>query len=129
MKIGSETIPKSKISVSNSETIIVRGRDLCDELMGNLSFTEYFYLLLTGEPASKAQCEMIDACLVAIAEHGLVPSVQAARMTLSAAPDAVQGAVAAGLLGCGSVILGAAESAGVFFVGLLILTPTGPRRD
>ena len=55
---------------------------------------------------------MTDACLVSIAEHGLVPSVQAARMTLSAAPESLQGAVAAGLLGCGSVILGATEYAG-----------------
>src|SRR5690606_34889593 len=46
-------------------------------------------------------------------EHGLVPSVQASRMTLAAAPDALQGAVAAGILGCGSVILGASEACGV----------------
>ena len=55
---------------------------------------------------------VINATLVAIAEHGLVPSVQAARMTLAAAPDAMQGAVAAGILGSGSVILGASETAG-----------------
>ena len=55
---------------------------------------------------------MLDATLVAIAEHGMVPSVQAARMTLAASPEALQGAVAAGLLGCGSVILGASELGG-----------------
>ncbi|MFY9510615.1 MAG: citryl-CoA lyase, partial [Rubrivivax sp.] len=41
--------------------------------------------------------------------------VQASRMTLAAAPDALQGAVAAGILGCGSVILGASETAGRLF--------------
>ena len=51
---------------------------------------------------------------MAIAEHGLVPSVQAARMTYAAGPEAMQGAVAAGILGCGSVILGSAEQAGRF---------------
>jgi citrate synthase len=56
--------------------------------------------------------------LVAIAEHGLVPSVQAARMTLAAAPDAMQGAVAAGLLGSGSVILGASETAGRLYLAV-----------
>ena len=54
--------------------------------------------------------------MVAIAEQGLVPSVQAARMTLAAAPDAMQGAVAAGLLGAGSVVLGASETAGRLFL-------------
>jgi citrate synthase len=33
-------------------------------------------------------------------------------MTLAAAPEALQGAVAAGILGCGSVILGASQNAG-----------------
>jgi len=45
----------------------------------------------------------------------MVPSVQASRMTYAAAPDALQGAVAAGILGCGSVILGASETAGRMF--------------
>ena len=115
MKIGKETIPKSKISASDHDTIIVHGQNLCDELIGCMSFTEYFYFLLTGEKPNSSQVKIIDACLVSIAEHGLVPSVQAARMTFSAAPEAIQGAVAAGLLGCGSVILGAAEYAGKFF--------------
>jgi citrate synthase len=55
---------------------------------------------------------VLNATLVAIAEHGLVPSVQAARMTFAAAPDALQGAVASGILGCGSVVLGSSETAG-----------------
>ncbi len=63
---------------------------------------------------------MLDATLVAIAEHGLVPSVVASRMTLAAAPEALQGAVAAGILGCGSVILGAAESAAHLFADILL---------
>jgi citrate synthase len=56
--------------------------------------------------------KLVDATMVAIAEHGLVPSVQAARMTLHAAPDALQGAVAAGLLGAGSTMFGTSENAG-----------------
>lgn len=116
MKIGKETIPKTAISASNSDTIVVRGKDLSLELIGKISFTDYFHLLVTGKPATPAATAVLNATLVAIAEHGLVPSVQASRMTLAAAPDALQGAVAAGILGCGSVILGASETAGRLFM-------------
>ncbi|TGG94097.1 citryl-CoA lyase [Natronospirillum operosum] len=113
MKIGRETTPKTAISTSNADTIVVRGKDLCQDLIGQTSFTDYFLFLLTGQAADETRRRVLDATLVAIAEHGLVPSVQAARMTYAAAPDALQGAVAAGILGCGSVILGASETAGV----------------
>lgn len=112
MKIGKQDAPFQSICTSNPETIIVRGHDLAGDLMGAVSFTEHIWLLIAGSTPSDAQRRMLDATLVAIAEHGLVPSVQAARMTLAAAPEALQGAVAAGLLGCGSVILGASEAAG-----------------
>jgi citrate synthase len=69
---------------------------------------------------------MADAVLTAIAEHGLVPSVAAARMTYAAAPEAMQGAVAAGLLGCGSVVLGSAELAGRFLADLVEAAGSGP---
>jgi len=115
MKIGKSTVPRTAISTSDEHSITVRGRDLCSELIGHTSFSAYFWLLLTGEQPNAAQLAVLDATLVAIAEHGFVPSVQAARMTLAAAPDALQGAVAAGILGCGSVILGASETAGRLF--------------
>jgi citrate synthase len=115
MKIGKATIPESAICTSDDETIVVRGEDLCRDLIGRCSFVDYFFLLVTGRRPDAAASRVLDATLVAIAEHGLVPSVQAARMTLAAAPDALQGAVAAGVLGCGSVILGASETAGRLF--------------
>lgn len=116
MKIGKATVPKSAICTSDDETIVVRGNDLCRDLIGKLSFVDYFWLLVTGERPGATASRVLDATLVAITEHGLVPSVQASRMTLAAAPDAIQGAVAAGILGCGSVILGASETAGRFFL-------------
>ena len=112
MKIGPQTQRASAISSSNEDTILVRGRDLCGELIGHVSFTDHAWLLITGQMPNDVQRRVLDATLVAIAEHGLVPSVQASRMTLAAAPEALQGAVAAGILGCGSVILGAAQTAG-----------------
>jgi citrate synthase len=96
----------SRISRAYSDRVEVRGRDLTGELMGRLTFTEYFHLLLTGREATDDQCFFLDLLLVSIAEHGLMPSNVAARMTLAADPDALQGAVAAGILGAGSVVLG-----------------------
>jgi len=114
MKIGPQSSRQTGISTSTPDQIVVRGKDLCAELIGKISFTEHTWLLVAGSLPTDVQRSALDAALVAIAEHGLVPSVQAARMTYAAAPEAVQGAVAAGLLGCGSVILGAAEAAGHF---------------
>ena len=93
----------------------MRGKDLCGEIIGKLDFTSYFWLLVTGQEPDERQAFFLNAMLCALAEHGLVPSVVAARMTLAAAPEAVQGAVAAGILGCGSVVLGSAEVAGRFY--------------
>ena len=106
------TDAKTAIAEATADAVTVRGHDLTSELMGHLTLTEMFFLLLMGRAPDERERRMTDACLVAIAEHGLVPSVQAARMTLQAAPESLQGAVAAGLLGCGSVILGATEYAG-----------------
>ena len=125
MKIGKVTVPESAICASDDETIVVRGADLCRDLIGKLSFTDYFWLLVTGQRPNAMQSRVLDATLVAIAEHGLVPSVQASRMTLAAAPDAIQGAVAAGILGCGSVILGASETAGRLFLRIDALAKGG----
>jgi citrate synthase len=84
----------------------VRGRDLTSDVMGRLSFTEYFHLLLTGREPTEDQRFFLDLLLVAIAEHGMMPTYVAARMTLAADPGSLHGAVAAGILGCGPVILG-----------------------
>jgi citrate synthase len=115
VKIGSQAHHSTAISSSNESVIVVRGHDLTKDLIGKINFTDHFWLLLTGDLPTAAQRTILDATLVAIAEHGLVPSVQASRMTLAASPEAMQGAVAAGILGCGSVVLGSSESAGQFF--------------
>ena len=109
MQIGKATAPISHICQAYPDRVEVRGRDLCGDVMGRLSFSEYFYLLLTGEEPSEDQRDFLDLVLVAIAEHGMMPTNVAARMTLAAAPNSLQGAVAAGILGCGPVILGTAE--------------------
>jgi len=101
--------PVSRIARAYPDRVEVRGRDLTGDLMGRLSFTEYFHLLLTGEEPTDDQRYFLDLLLVAIAEHGMMPTNVAARMTLAADPGSVHGAVAAGILGAGPVILGTAE--------------------
>jgi len=109
MQIGKAGTPVSHISQAYPDRVEVRGRDLTGDLMGRLSFTAYFHLLLTGREPSDEERFFLDLLLVSIAEHGLMPSNVAARMTIAADPASLHGAVAAGILGAGSVILGAAE--------------------
>jgi citrate synthase len=112
MRIGNQDNAFTAIATSDEHTITVRGHDLVADLIGQIDFTDYFWLLVCGQRPTEVQKAMMNACLVAIAEHGLVPSVQAARMTLAAAPEAWQGAMAAGLLGMGTVVAGSTEVAG-----------------
>jgi citrate synthase len=114
MRIGKQDAPYSAICTSDAESITVRGRDLVGEVIGKMDFTSYFWLLVTGQEPNEDQAFFMNAMLCALAEHGLVPSVVAARMTLAAAPEATQGAVAAGLLGCGSVCWAAPKSLASF---------------
>jgi citrate synthase len=109
MQIGKAAEPVSHISQAYPDRVEVRGRDLTGDLMGRLSFTEYFHLLLTGGEPTQEQRFFLDLLLVAIAEHGMMPTNVAARMTLAADPGSLQGAVAAGILGCGPVVLGTSE--------------------
>src|SRR3954467_12077154 len=109
MQIGKPGEPVSRISQAYPDRVEVRGRDLTGELMGSLTLTEYFHLLLTGEVPTGDQRFFLDLLLIAIAEHGMMPTSVAARMTLDADPGSLQGAVAAGILGCGPVVLGTAE--------------------
>src|SRR4051794_4160466 len=109
MPFGRAGEPVSHMSQAYPDRVEVRGRDLTGELMGKIGFTEYFHLLLTGSEPTDDQRFFLDTLLIAIAEHGMMPTNVAARMTLAADPGSLQGAVAAGILGCGPVILGTAD--------------------
>ena len=89
--IGKSGDPISRISQAHADRVEVRGRDLTGDLMGRLSFTEYFHLLLTGEEPTEEQRYFLDLLLVAIAEHGMMPTNVAARMTLVGRPGVAAG--------------------------------------
>jgi citrate synthase len=102
------------IGSSTPDSITLAGRDLASEVMGRLSLTELTFLLLTRREPTGAEQRLLDAVLVALADHGLTPSALAARLTYTGAPEAIQGAVAAGLLGAGSVFLGPTGDTAMF---------------
>jgi citrate synthase len=110
VQIGKAGPPVSHISQAYPDRVEVRGRDLCRDVMGRMTFTEFFHLLLTGREPTDDQRYFLDLLLVSIAEHGMMPTNVAARMTLAADPGSLQGAVAAGILGCGPVVLGTSET-------------------
>lgn len=116
MTIGKSGTPVSGIAQAYADRVEVRGRDLTGDLMGRLSFTEYVHLLLTGDEPTEEQRFFLDLLLVSIAEHGMMPTNVAARMTLAADPTALQGAVAAGILGAGPVVLGTSEECALLLV-------------
>jgi citrate synthase len=109
MQIGDASGRTTRISQAYPDRVEVRGRNLTRDLMGRLTFTEYFHLLLTGSEATEEQRFFLDLLLVSIAEHGMMPTNVAARMTLAADPGSLQGALAAGILGAGPVVLGTSE--------------------
>ena len=129
MLIGKRGAASTAISTADAERVIVRGRDLAADLMGSASFTEFFFLMATGRMPTAEQRFFLDLSLVAIAEHGLTPTVQAARMTYAADPQALQGAVAAGILGCGTVVLGTADLARALIDEVLAKIDAGASPD
>lgn len=100
---------RTDIGRANAERITLRGHDLVRELIGRVSFTEAALLAITGELPNPGAVRVADAVLVTFIDHGLQPSALVSRLTYGAAPDAIQGAIAAGLLGVGSQILGTME--------------------
>lgn len=109
----------TKIATSSPTDITIRGKSLTKELIGRLTFTEMLYFQVLGREATPAQTAMIDACLVALMEHGLTPSAIAARLVYGSSPEAMQGAIAAGLGGIGSRFVGTVEGCGRLLVRIV----------
>lgn len=102
---------RSDIAWSNAEAIGVRGYDLCNELLGKVNFGDMAFLEITARLPNPNESTMFNAMLITLVEHGIVPSTLASRLTYAGAPEAMQAAVAAGLLGLGSVFVGSTEGA------------------
>jgi citrate synthase len=121
----SSEIPSFPTSLGTSEgtTITLLGQDLAHDLMGEVSFGELAYWLITLERPTPQQSRLFEAVLLGLADHGFTPTAIAARLTWLSAPDAIQGALAAGLLGGGSRYLGVTEDTGRFLAEVLAAAP------
>jgi citrate synthase len=118
---GPDRAPRYRTSLgaSDQDTITVLGQDLAADLMGKVGFGELALWLVTQQRPTPQQVRVFEAVLVALADHGFTPTALAARLTYLSAPDSVQGALAAGLLGGGSRFLGVTEDAGRFLARVL----------
>src|SRR5918994_1681462 len=105
---------RTGIGASDADSITLMGRDLATDLMGNVTLTELTFLMVQRRMPSPEETRLLDAVLVSLADHGLTPTVLAARLTHTGAPESIQGAIAAGLLGVGSVFLGVVEDTARF---------------
>ncbi|MBO0790466.1 MAG: citryl-CoA lyase, partial [Ktedonobacteraceae bacterium] len=114
------------IGTSNASSIHLLGHDLANELIGNMSFGELALWLATQQRPTPQQVRVFEAVLVSLADHGFTPTAIAARLTLYSAPDALQGAMAAGLLGGGSRFLGVTEDTGRFLASVLATVSDQP---
>ncbi|MQA99790.1 MAG: citryl-CoA lyase [Actinobacteria bacterium] len=116
---------RTSVGGATSTSITVRGRNLADDVMGKLSFSEAAFLLASGRVPSDEEALLFDAVLTSLADHGLTPTALAARFTYTGAPESLQGAIAAGLLGAGSVFLGPVEDTARFLHDIITHLPDG----
>jgi citrate synthase len=109
----------TSIGSADADSITVLGQDLAQDLIGQVGFAELAFWLVAQQRPTPGQLRMFEAVLVSLADHGFTPTALAARLTLTGAPESLQGALAAGLLGGGSRFLGVTEDTGRFLARAL----------
>jgi citrate synthase len=111
------------LGTSEATKISLLGQDLAEDLMGRVGFGELAFWLVSGHRPDPGEVRVFEAVLVALADHGFTPTAIAARLTFLSAPESLQGALAAGLLGGGSRFLGVTEDTGQLLADTLAGQP------
>jgi citrate synthase len=119
----------TSLGTSDADTITLLGQSLADDLMGKVGFGELTFWMVAKRRPTQSEVRVFEAVLVALADHGFTPTAIAARLTYLSAPDSLQGAIAAGLLGGGSRFLGVTEDCGQFLAGVLAAAGAIPADD
>jgi citrate synthase len=125
----SDPVYETALGASTKDTITLLGRDLAEDVMGTVGFGELAFWLATQRRPSEGETRVFEAVLAALADHGFTPTAIVTRLTYLSAPDSVQGALAAGLLGGGSRFLGVTEDCGRFLHDVLSEVDTLPDGD
>jgi citrate synthase len=119
----------TSLGTSDADSITLLGQSLADDLMGKVGFGELTFWMVTKRRPTPSEVRVFESVLVALADHGFTPTAIAARLTYLSAPDSLQGAIAAGLLGGGSRFLGVTEDCGQFLAGVLAAAGEVPADD
>ena len=101
---------RTAIAYGDQHAVVLRGYDL-QELVGQVSFAEAFLLLATGELPPPGHAKLLDAMMVSVLDHGIVPSSIVTRY-LASAGSPIQAAVAGGVMAFGDTYGGACEQLG-----------------
>src|SRR3954470_3471542 len=110
---------ETSVGTSDADSITVMGRDLARDLMGRTTLSELAFLVVQRRMPAPEETRLFDAVLVSLADHGLTPTVLAARLTHTVAPESLPGAAAARLPGAGSVFLGVVEDTARFLAEII----------
>jgi citrate synthase len=119
----------TSIGTSSADSIQLLGHDLAADMLGTVGFGELAFWLVAMRRPSASELRVFETVLVALADHGFTPSALAARLTLTGAPESLQGALAAGILGGGSRFLGVTEDCGRFLASVLRSAGAVPEVD
>ncbi len=119
----------TSLGTSDADTISLLGQNLAEDLMGKVGFGELTLWMVTQRRPTQSEVRVFESVLVALADHGFTPTAIAARLTYLSAPDSVQGAIAAGILGGGSRFLGVTEDCGQYLDAVLAAAGEIPADD
>ncbi|CAN7593310.1 citryl-CoA lyase [Variovorax paradoxus] len=102
---------RTEMGWSSTTSIQVQGVDLVEDIIGKVDLGQFAFFEILGRLPSAQESTVFNAMLSTLVEHGLTPGCLAARLTYCGAPESLQAAVAAGVLGMGSKFAGTSDAA------------------
>jgi citrate synthase len=121
--------PTTALCHYTEDAVFYRQRNLVDDLLAqDGDFVSVMMAHILARSVSPTEVRVMNAVLITLMEHGLTPSAIATRGTYMSAPENLQGAVAAGLLGVGSQFIGTMENNAALLAELVAISGADQRR-